>query len=159
MTVQVRSRHGKLHTKALPDSGATKLVLSLDLAKRINLTPKLKANSLYAADNRKLACEGRAMVKVDGIKVQILVSSSLNNELILSWHDLIRLGVLPADFPNKIATVARISDSMDSLDAIKRDFGDVLTDKLPAKPIKGEPMTIQLDTSKNCRPVVTSTCK
>ena len=118
-------------------------------------------------------------VKIEGQKFKLLVSSSIKSDLILSWEDLVRLGVLPAEFPRlptkqKVATISinpvpskNISptsnglsaDFLSKLEALKVEFKDILTDTLPPQPMKGQDMTIELDTSREIRPKKVHTCK
>jgi len=166
LKVEVSTRQGQFKFKALPDSGATSSVMALDVAKRfgINVTPTRQ--TLYAADNRRLNCEGRATIKIDQTKIKFLLSSSIKNDVLLSWHDLVKLGVLPADFPNhkrfptgKVSRVCDKTDLSEEIRKLKSDFADVLTDKLPANPIVGPPMTIELDQTRPIKPVTTANCK
>ena len=71
---------------------------------------------------------------------------------------MVNLRVLPADFPSRIAKVARVGTT-DSLEQIITDFSDIVTDELPPTPMFGEPMIIELDTSKNIMPRKVTTCK
>ena len=56
-------------------------------------------DSLFAADNREMSCEGTCTIKIEGIIMKCLVSSDIAEELVISWHGLIRMGVIPSNFP------------------------------------------------------------
>ena len=63
-----------------------------------------------------------------------LVSSSLTEEMFLSWEDLIRIGVLPKHFPEVWIEETHSSKKTTSenkvLDEIMEEFNDVLNDDL-----------------------------
>ena len=86
-----------------------------------------------------------------------LISSSIKDDLIISWHDLVILGVLPADFPR--VKINKISTLETAVNKLKEEFKDVVTDSLPPLPMKGRPMVIELDESKDIRPKKITTSK
>ncbi|KAF0303743.1 hypothetical protein FJT64_024322 [Amphibalanus amphitrite] len=91
-----------------PDTGAEISALSLQQAEsmgvsRADLTPSTSV--LWAADSRRLDCVGTCALTLqlgDVIQtVQVSVLRALHSPL-LSWHDCIGLGILPASFPRQI---------------------------------------------------------
>ncbi|KAF0300938.1 hypothetical protein FJT64_026671 [Amphibalanus amphitrite] len=91
-----------------PDTGAEISALSLQQAEsvgvsRADLTPSTAV--LWAADSRRLDCVGTCAHTLqlgDVIQtVQVSVLRALHSPL-LSWHDCIGLGILPASFPRQI---------------------------------------------------------
>ena len=70
---------------------------------RADLTPSTAV--LWAADSRRLDCVGTCALTLqlgDVIQtVQVSVLRALHSPL-LSWHDCIGLGILPASFPRQI---------------------------------------------------------
>ncbi|XP_043232767.1 uncharacterized protein LOC122387025 [Amphibalanus amphitrite] len=91
-----------------PDTGAGISALSLQQAEsmgvsRADLTPSTAV--LWAADSRRLDCVGTCALTLqlgDVIQtVQVSVLRALHSPL-LSWHDCIGLGILPASFPRQI---------------------------------------------------------
>ena len=109
----VSTRKVSFQIKALPDSGATRTILSLDLCKKFNIKVTPSRDRLFAADDTPLACEGTCNLKIENMRFTALASSSIKSDLILSWVDLIALGVLPADFPSlpKKETMAAVTCS------------------------------------------------
>ena len=75
--------------------------MSYDIAKYFNLPLETKTHEvLRAANNQQMDYSGTVMLKakVSGGKschVSVIVSKDLKNEILLSWHDLQALGVIP----------------------------------------------------------------
>jgi hypothetical protein len=80
--------------------------------------------------------------------VNAIVIDDVQDLLLISWHDLIALGVLPKDFPAvqyiRGITTKDLVVPNDSVDKIKSDYSDVLSDKLNPNPIAGPPMHVEL---------------
>ena len=106
-------------------------------------------------------CPGEVTLRVtsdDGISTTIdaLVSSDTSDEIYVSWHDLVALQILPANFPRAIssslvseggaaARVASLSTKAEGqFAALKDAFADVLSNTLKPNPIKAPPMKIRL---------------
>ena len=94
-------------SSALPDTGATQTIVSRDHAKsaKLKVDPE-GAIPILAADGLEMKCEGSTEIDLTyqdtTAKVIALVSSTVEDELIVSWHDLIKLRVIHEDFPNRI---------------------------------------------------------
>ena len=94
-------------------------------------------------------CIGSVILRasVNGVTVTLnaLVSRSLSDEILISWHDLINMRVIPANFPHAQCSQVSTSDSVeDSLEKVISDFPTVLSDTLSATPMKRPPMHIHL---------------
>ena len=138
----------------VPDTGATRTVIASDVAAKFGIPVKRgRHERRYTANNGEMNVSGSTVLKAEagGVKTYIdaIVSEDLKNEILMSWHDLINLGVLPRDFPNH-TFLCSVTEG-DSLDKLKEDFPDVLSDILSAQPMKGPPMKIHL---RNDIPVV-----
>jgi hypothetical protein len=100
--------------EATADTGATKSVVSLDIALKLQLkiVDVTGAATLKDAQGNQMAIEGkttfytrispsRSPRRVGRVKqVEALVSSSLHHELVIGLFDLQSLGVIHPDFPN-----------------------------------------------------------
>ena len=96
---------------ALPDSGTTRTLIAHNVAKRHGLRiDKSGVEPIEAANATSMPCEGSVIVNIscNGITTQTnaLVSSALRDEVLISWHDLQRLKVLPANFPAQICATS-----------------------------------------------------
>ena len=131
----------------MPDSGATRTIISYDLALEHGLLiDRSKAHAIKAANDAHMACEGAVKFTVHFqkkvIEVCALVSSALTSDILLSWHDLVLLGVLPKNFPGLleeetdvavVSAVARTdveewkpsADFKKNLDKLLSDYADV----------------------------------
>ncbi len=80
------------------------------------------------------------------IFVEALVRKDLTDEVQVSWHDLIRLGVLSSTFPAVDAEQMRKVESADRLlKELLGDFPDMLSDFLSKDiRVKGEPICIRI---------------
>ena len=164
---RVEAAHGNsFDFNALPDTGATVTVLSMDLAKRNGLTIRAAPNErLLSADETGLNVSGYTRFTIAGVPIKALVSTSISNELLLGWRDLIRLNVIPDSFPHcsasQIAQVQAVSqeDIQAKTDALIAEFDDVILDYMPKEPMKGPPMTIELRDDVPIKPRCATTCK
>ena len=79
------------------------------------------------------------------VVVEALVSKDLTNEVLVSWHDLICLGVLSSMFPAVDAAHVRKVESEDSLrEELFVDFPKVLSNYLSNDiGVNGDPMSIR----------------
>ena len=90
-----------IHVEALADSGASASILSLDLAKKLNMTIFDKGDTtLKDAINKYMDVSGRGEIMVEeeyGIphRIKVLVSKDLElDELVVGLEDLKDLGIL-----------------------------------------------------------------
>ena len=75
------------------------------------------------------------------IMVEALVSKDLTDEILVSRHDLIRLGVLSSTFP--AVDMAQVESADGLREELMGDFPDVLSDFLSKDMrVKGDPMSI-----------------
>ena len=142
LKVKVSANNVSFNFKALPKTGATCIIISLDLVKQFNFKihkchEKMRGHLLYK--NKQ----------VQGKSPYIY--------LIINWHYLVNLGVLPADFPK--IKVNKISTLDSAVNELKEEFRDIVTDSLPHLPMKGRPMVIELDESKGIHPKKITTSK
>ena len=109
MTIEVLESNTKFECQALPDTGCTKTLLSLDhvLDNDIQIYPA--SMKLFAADGEEMPIEGAATIRIkhEGLEIETetLVSSALNNEAVISWQDLQSLEVISKDFPHRDPTL------------------------------------------------------
>ena len=100
-------RGKKAHSKALPDTGCTQTIMSLKFAKKQNVHVNPDGSvPIIAADGKRMMCEGSARIHIhfEGLEIEteVLVSSVLKDELLISWHDLIKLEIVPTNFPHRM---------------------------------------------------------
>ena len=148
---------------ATPDTGATRTFMAYNLARKYNLhlTPLHRDEKFYTASGASMRCEGTIKLKASAgdavCYLDTVVSSELSNEVLLSWHDLIALGVIEKNFPNTGKACQVISN--DNLENIKKDYTDVLANTLGNKTIHGEPMRIQLKKDVDIKPLKSLTAR
>ena len=136
--------------QALPDTGATRSVVSFQLLQDAGLTasiePLPRSIRLRAANGSVVPLDGHILLFISSgtklIRADALVTSYVKEKLFISWHDLRELAVIPRDFPLSSCAYLSILDSdsctsgtpsavLDSaMEVIKKDFSDVLGDKL-----------------------------
>ena len=157
--------------KAIADSGATRSCLSEMLAKEWNVWYQDASHEVLLNASRQgmhLTGSTHLNVTFNGITVRVncLITTDIQRpELILSWHDMSLLKLIKFDFDQDMEQMVRKMDNLhmqkvskygknrfqvenDSVDKILADFSDVISDKLPKKPIKAPPMVIHIDPSK-----------
>ena len=159
-SVKVRSSNGaKFRMKALPDTGCTTTLISDDLRKKYALRSKRSTAKLVAADDSELDCSGKVEILIDNVKTMALVTKSLKDELIIGWPDLIRLGIISPNFPERtVHTANKVEhgDTDEALTKLKQQYKDILTDHLPEDPMKGPQMKIHLKPNAKPRRVTTT---
>ena len=136
--------------QALPDTGATRSVVSYQLLSDAGLVPSIKplprSIRLRTADGSVVPLDGHIMLFISTgsklIKADALVTSHVKEKLFISWHDLRELAVIPKDFPLSSCAYLSLLDSnanaagsplavLDAaMETIKKDFSDVLGDQL-----------------------------
>lgn len=90
-----------------PDTGATTTVVALDLMQQHRIPFRQAGPKLYNASGDEMACEGAATLVFttkdcpEGAVVEVMVSSAVSNEVLISWHDLQHLGSISIKFPRR----------------------------------------------------------
>ena len=148
----------------LPDSGATRSIISMDVAKANKCAIRHTDTQLRAANGEAMQCNGKTTLLVIGDgstvhSIDALVTSSMTSEVIISWHDLITLGVLQANFPSTADSVAAVVQPRQQqcehkkvADILLQEFADVFKDRINPEPMAGGPMTIHLREDVEIKP-------
>ena len=127
-----------------PDTSCTITLLNLDAALRNGIhIDRTKTVDLYHAARGSVHVEGMANIHVCTNDVQamlqVAVSSELKETMLISWEDLRKLRVIPADFPNAVLSVK----TNEQLAVLKRKllktFDRTLSDELNPSPMKCAP--------------------
>ena len=135
-----------------PDTGTTQTVIAADVlhARGIRITEG-PTKPLVAANGTSMAVIGEVTIKATtecniDASLKCLVCTDMKNEILVSWSDLILLGILSASFPGPLPAVSRSmkENIPDSLERVKADFKDVLGDVLKPEPMVGPPMQIHM---------------
>ncbi len=159
-----------VEVKCTPDTGATRTVVAADMVRRLELATTASSSHLYTAGER-MECSRQASSHIrartaDGrsgplITVEALVSKDLTDEVLVSWHYLIRLGVLSSTFPAMEVAQVRKVESADALrEELMGDFPDVLSDFLSKDmKVKGDPLSIRFKEGVSFSPFWVSRCR
>lgn len=128
-----------------PDTGATRTIVALNILKKNNIPIRKASETLYAANGNTMDCAGTVTLNANAglatTPMDCIVSGDVHDDILVSWHDLQALGVIPGTFPN----VSRaIGTGQDTLEIIAQDYPDVLNDDLQHRSISGAPMHIYL---------------
>ena len=105
--------------QALPDTGATRSVVSYQLLSDAGLTssiePLPRSIRLRAANGSVVPLDGHIFLFISTsgklIRADALVTSYVNERLFISWHDLRELAVIPKDFPLSDCAYMSVLDS------------------------------------------------
>ena len=132
-----------------PDTGATMTIIAKRVIDRHQVTTRPAHQKLRAANGRPMPVHGTVVMEVTAMgrsaTVEALVVEELSSDCLMSWHDLVALGVIPRTFPyqERCNTVA-----VDECDQLKRkmlkEFEDVFCDSLEGRVLDGQPMHIHL---------------
>ena len=170
LLVHVEDENGRpiLRTKACPDTGSTRSVISADLIKGTSARIKNESICLINASGSRMRTNGSVRLLISSpehkkkISVDAIVSPNLRSEFLLSWHDLINLGVLPTAFPLADVSEVRRTTAETSMDAVMQEFRDVIGDDLGqvSGTMTGPPMKIFLkEDAASVRPLRVSTAR
>ncbi len=166
VTVKPGAKGTPFSHAVLPDSGASTSIISADLAHTygLHIDPK-KTMKLQVVNHAQLACSGSVEAEISfgswSILVSLIVSPAIHGDIILSWHDLVKLNILSPNFPveiNKTETVAEASAPLSAQEVLKLmhdNYPDVLGmfgQGESLKPMKGPPMKITLQDDKPLKP-------
>ena len=158
--------------QSTPDSGCTKSIARSSVIKQCGAKLQYTSQKLEAANGGDMQVLGKACIyiKVRGVcvkRLNVLVSDDIgNDEMLLSWKDLIKLRVLPENFPTPIPegdydedenrercaktkvvkpNVENNNDTNPQMEALHAEYEDVFNDRLlPGKRINVEPAVIEL---------------
>lgn len=145
--------------EVIPDTGATRTIISGSLARKNKLALKECNERLRAANGEFMDVSG-AVTLLAGFQgmtatVEAIVSEDLTAEVLMSWHDIMNLGIISQNFPKVVE--ARTATSFKSeCKALEKEmlhmFPDVFSDRLGRRRMKGPDMHIHLDTKKEITP-------
>ena len=149
---------------ALPDTGANKSIISEKalLDRNITYGTRFKGLQISTANNSPLECLGSVNLNVfyeDFVTpIHALVSNTLRETFLISWHDLRQMRILPSTYPH-VATKTQVLSisrpekgkklevaqtfTADSLESLCEQYEDVFKEDT-LTPMSGEPMKIHL---------------
>ena len=141
------------HHLATPDTGASRSVVSENLLRKHGIRFRRKPIRLLAADNRPIPCSGVVTLGIlpstsstEPVPINAIVTDALHDEILLSWHDLQRMHIIPQHFPATLKAATYTVPELSEFSAdFAKDYPDVLVDKITDTPMAGEPMKIFLD--------------
>ena len=116
VTIIPNGRGATYKKDCLPDTGCTQSLISEDIVRgtgmRVDTSAKKK---IRAVNDQKLECSGTVTFTAEyegrSTVVSALVSSSIQDKILLSWKALVELGVIPDSFPHVEARAAGASVS------------------------------------------------
>lgn len=134
--------------EAMCDSGSERSIFPYHLIKKYGLKTKESTEKILAANESRVDCSGRIDIYVEndkhGAKINALVSKDVNT-ILISWHDMINLGVLHPEFPNACYKTSEETFNQDRYNKLLTEYKDVLCDELSNRPIKGPKMHLDID--------------
>lgn len=176
MQVMLRQKKKKVECEAMPDTGTSRTIISERIIKGANMTfDTTRTTSIRcAAVSSSLTNTGSIILNLtfegNTIEIDALVVSDMVEDALISCLDLIRLGVLPEDFPSttfelptafntKEATEAESEDDELDLDTLIEEYSDVF-DESKISPVAGDPMVIDVNREgPNYKPVRITTAR
>ena len=164
--------------RALPDTGTTRTIIHYRLVERFKDLINPTNCVIRAANQTQVSCEGsiKLVIRFQGktIRINPLVSSALSEDMLISWHDLQRLDVISANFPNRPDSHTEPScfqakechvnipdeiDLVSEIEKLKTEFADVF-DCSKVTPIAGDPVSVSMDrVNPNYKPLRISTAR
>ena len=116
---------------------------------------------LLTASGARMPVDGavKLKAKANGINVSIdaLVSNAIQDEMLVSYKDLIALQIIPGGFPNTIIQRCREVTRIEPRETLLCEYPDVLSDELSPEPMKTDaPMHIHIKEGATPRKVTTA---
>ena len=170
MTVKFQQKKKHFQCRAMPDSGTSRTIVQTRLLREagfvIDESGKIPIQCAAEGSFGVLRLSGSAEMQLtfDGgtITVNVLACDNLAQDALISFNDLIRLGVIPEDFPTRsfpsacTFTVAERKEVQSlatqpeeeelDLDSLLEEYADVFKSDV-VTPVKGPPMSISLNRS------------
>ena len=154
--------------KALPDTGASSSIISFDIVQERNWENWIWSHrkiNLRAANGSSMPCKGSLVLRVEipnsdkRATIEVIVSTAIEREFLLSWHHLKQLGVIHDLFPACVEVNSLNNDNdidllSKGVDKLREDFSDVLADSLgqAAGGMYGPPAKIHLREDPSIKP-------
>ena len=181
MQITLTDNNGNsLTCNAMPDSGTSRTIIAKRILTQANFQIDASRKSrIRAANSSSLDCAGSAILQITfdsfSIKTDALISSNLAEDVLISYYDLVQLGVLPKNFParnysnntnTKLVTetvnTSCPDDDIDlemEIDKLTEEYKHVFDDA-KVTPMSGKPMVIHLNRSHpDYRPLKTTTAR
>ena len=159
MKIDVISNKGRQCIYALPDTGASRSVIAKSWTDKWKIPTQPTTEELIAVNDTKLVVEGKASIEIEyqGSRhiMDVIVTSSFTDYMVVGWQQLMDLGVITKQFPNKIA----MCDILNIKEKMLSEFKDVFGDKLSSTPLKGKKMHITLKQDPEIKPCRTLTVR
>ena len=166
MQITLTDNNGNsLTCNAMPDSGTSRTIIAKRILTQANFQIDASRKSrIRAANSSSLDCAGSAILQITfdsfSIKTDALISSNLAEDVLISYYDLVQLGVLPKNFParnysnntnTKLVTetvnTSCPDDDIDlemEIDKLTEEYKHVFDDA-KVTPMSGKPMVIHLN--------------
>ena len=173
-----QARVQRFQCEVLPDTGATRSILSKRVAESQGLQVQPSDCSLKVANSERMEVLGcvtllaeKAGSSGEDVKVSALVAD-IEPDMLLGWQECQSMGIISTDFPASVHQVEEAAqqtcdETPQSIDieaeklkeTLLEEYADVLHDKLEGGVMRGEPMHIFLDENADIRPARVKTAK
>ena len=134
----------------MPDTGCTQTIIKTTAAQKRGIRFQSgDPTILLTASGQRMRVDGagRISVEANGISADInaLVSDAIQDEMLLSYTDLIALKIIPGGFPNTVIESCPEITTSSECEKLIMEYPDVLSDELSPRPMKTDkPMHIHL---------------
>ena len=148
-----RPRGPRFIIKGVPDSGTTRTIITRDLVLRMGINVRDSRESMRTATGGPIDCSGEVTFEATAggahAIINAAVSRDLHREMLVSWHDLILVEILPPDSPNTLPrsteqSVRKLKTDNNSKDRLMEEFKDTISDSIAGQKVKGPPASIKL---------------
>ena len=144
-----KMKSGRIRTSlmACPDSGATRSLCDPKIASSLGCKIYKEKIKISNASGTAMKYEGTAYLRVSfkntKTEVPFLLSSDIDGRVIIGKHDLIRMRVLPPNFPQILP--AELFDKVNPVNNLKSSIDENLPDSLTIPPPSLESSTLPED--------------
>ena len=143
-----RGRRLSFACEVLPDTGATRSIVSLRVAKKEGLPCSHTDQRLRAANGSNILVHGQVdldfLYHRQPVRITALIAE-IQADFLLSWKDMQKASIISANFPQPVCQ-AEGEDKIQRLrQRLMEEFDDVLQDDLGARVMSGGPMHIHLE--------------
>ena len=124
---QTDSRGKRSQIRATPDTGCTRTIIKTTAANKRGIRFQSGDQTILLTASGQRMCvdgAGEILVEANGITTNIntLVSDAIQDEMLLSYTDLIALKIIPGGFPNTIVEACREITTDSECEKLIKDY-------------------------------------
>ncbi len=151
MCIRQTCANTDIYVDALPDTGASKTLISWNMVKTHNMNVQQSPHNMqiFAANNTEIQSHGIVQVIVTykdiDTHIEAITTEGMEQLMLICYSDLVKKRILNPTFPREVCHSAQQNPLKEPLTALIDEFSDIFNDGDEIlKPMIGPPMHIHL---------------